>query len=232
MALTGEELTDEIRAIVGREGAADKGSITDTRVTRWLNEAQVEIVEKCPGLHGMSFKNTISLDTTVTLSYSIADITVGDISVEDAVCRIWDVYYLNGNLSVHLDFMMTDEFDEMYPDPTHTDIPHTQPTHWTRRGNTIEMFPLCLTTYCDKDLRFDGDSYAGDFTTNDASSSDITGADEGLIMYGVARAWEAIGDQKTSFVWDKKFDIWLDDFKAQNDDLDEWDGKMFGADLI
>ena len=127
---------------------------------------------------------------------------------------------------------MTDEFDEMYPDPTHTDIPHTQPTHWTRRGNTIEMFPLCLTTYCDKDLRFDGDFYAGDFTTNDASSSDITGADEGLIMYGVARAWEAIGDQKTSFVWDKKFDIWLDDFKAQNDDLDEWDGKMFGADLI
>lgn len=232
MALTGEQLTDEVRAIVGRDSTSDVGVITDTRVARWLNEGQKKIVDECVGLHGMSFKNPTSLDTTVTLAYSISDITAGDSTTDYSICRITDVWYLDGLNSYQLEWMATDEFDVLYPDPTHSDVAKTKPTHWTRRGGTIEMFPLCLTANCNKDLRFDGDHYAGDFTTNDASASDISGADDGLIMYGTARAWEAIGDQKASFIWDKKFDMWIDDFRAQNDDLDEWDGKMFSDELI
>ena len=232
MALTGAALTDEIRAIVGREGSADKGVITDTRCTRWLNEGQEKIVDECDGLHCMQFKNTTSLDITATLSYAISDITVGDSTTGERIARIWDVYYLDGNESVHLEWMGVDEFDEKYPDPTHSDIATSKPTHWTRRANNIEIFPLCSSGYYDNDLRFDGDYYAADFTTNDTTGSDISKADDGLIMYGVARAWEAIGDQKASIIWDKKFYAWLDDYKAQNDNLHEWDGKMFGKELI
>ena len=229
--MTGELLTDEIREIVGRPGAAASGVITDARVTRWLNEAQTEIVDKCVGLHGMSFKNTTSLDTTAVLKYAIADITVGDTSVEDAVCRVTDVWYLDGNETRQLQFMMTDEFDEQWPDPTHSDIPLTIPSAWTRRGVYIEIMPLGVTAYYDKDLRFDGDRYAGDLTTNDAAGSDITGADEGLIAYGAWKAWGAIGGPKATLEelkWKRNWDNWLDDFRDQNDDLDEWDGKMFG----
>ena len=229
--MTGAELTDEIREIVGRPGAAASGVITDARVTRWLNDAQAAIVEGCVGLHGMSFKNTTSLDTTATLKYALADITVGDVSVSDAVCRIYDVWYLNGLETKKLNFLTTDEFDELYPDPTHSDIPLTMPSVWTRRGAYIEIMPIGVTAYYDKDLRFDGDRYARDLTTNDATVSDITGADEGLIAYGAWKAWGAIGGPKATLEelkWKRNWDNWLDDFRSQNDDLDEWDGKMFG----
>jgi len=235
MALTGAELIDEVRSIVGREGAATVGVITDTRVNRWLNDAQATIVEECVGLHGMSFKNTASLDTTQTLAYAISEITVGDSSTDERVCRITDVYYLDGLLSKKLVWMGTDEFDDAYADPTHSDVAKTEPTHWTRRGNNIEMFPLCLTANCNKDLRFDGDFYAGDFTLNDASGSDISSADEGLIAYGAWKAWGAIGGRAATLEemkWKKTFNDWLDDYRNQNDDLDEWDGKMFGDELF
>lgn len=235
MAKTGEELTDEIRGMVGRDATVDVGVITDARIARWLNESQVKIVEKCVGLHGMGFKNPTSLDTTVTLAYAISDITVCDSTSDYAICRITDVYYLDGLNSYKLTWMATDEFDEAYPDPTNANIPKSKPTHWTRRGGNIEMFPLCVTANCDKDLRFDGDFYAGDFTVNDASVSDISGADEGLISYGIWKAWGAIGGNKATLEeikWKKAWNDWLDDFRSQNDDLDEWDGKMFGDELI
>ena len=229
--MTGEELTDEIRAITGRPGASGNGVITDARVTRWLNEGQAEIVEQCVGLHGMSFVNTTSLDTTAVLRYAIADITVGDISVEDAVCRVFDVYYLDGNESRHLEFVPTDEFDKQYPDPTHSDIATNIPAIWTRRSQNIEIMPLPDSGFYDKDLRFDGDFYAGDFTTNDTTGSDITGADELLIAYGTWKAWGAIGGREATLEelkWKRKWIDRLDEFRAQNDDLDEWDGKLFG----
>jgi len=230
MALTGAEIVDEIREIVGRPGSSDMGVITDVRVTRWVNEGQSEIVEQCIGLHSMSFKNTTSLDTTVTLAYDFSDITVGDSSTGERVCRIYDVYYLDGNESVKLDFMFTDDFDSKYPDPTHTDVAKTEPTHWTRRKNAIEMFPLCLTANCNKDLRFDGDYYAADFTTNDSTAGDISGADQILIAYGSWKAWGAIGGKEATreeIKWKLKYTERLDDFRAMNDDLDEWDGNIY-----
>lgn len=230
MALTGAKLTDEIQTLTGRAGSGEP-LVDNTRCTRWQNEGQRKIVEKCPELHSMSFKNTTSIDTTQLLSYSIADITVGD-STDRTVCHIFDVYYLDGNESRHLTFIPTDEFDAAYPDPTHSDHSFTKPTHWTRRGNNIEMFPLCATAYCDKDLRFDGDFYARDFTTEDASVGDISGADEGIIKYGVWQAWESIvGGQANALVAKAGFYEWLNGFQEQNDTLHEWEGNLYGGDI-
>jgi hypothetical protein len=230
MPMTGAQLTDEIQTLVGRTTSSEP-LITNARCTRWQNEGQVEIVQYCPGLHCLSFKNTESLDTTQSLQYAISEISVSDDPTDAKVCRIWDVYYLDGNESVRLTPMFVDEFDEKYPDPTHSDIAITQPTHWTRRGQYIEIFPLSLCAYCDKDLRFDGDFWPRDFTTEDATVSDISGADEGIIMYGVAQAWGAIGNETKAVIWERKFRNWLDDFKAQNDNMHEWEGNLFDEEL-
>ncbi len=236
MALIGSQLIDEVRAIVGREGSTDSGVITDTRITRYLNEAQEAIVEECVGLHSMSFVNTTSLDTTAQLKYAISDITVGDLSTGgERIARIWDVYYLDGEDSRHLTWMSTDEFDEKYPDATHSDIATGKPSHWTRRGQYIEIFPLPSSGYYDKDLRFDGDYYAADFTTNDATASDISLADEGLIAYAAWKAWGSISGKEATLEevkWKMTYQEWLEGFKAKNDNLHEWDGNLYGNELI
>jgi len=236
--MTGEQLVDEVRAIVGRPD--DTKLVTDVRVTRWLNEAQRKIVEQVPGLHGTTFTNAESLDTTQVVKYAITDITVGDSTSDYEICRVTDVWYLDGNESRKLKFTFIDEFDEIYPDPTHSDVPKDRPERWTRRGGYIELMPMVVTAYCDKDLRFDGDYYAGDFTTNDASASDISGADAGLIKYAVWQAWEAIGGPQGLIEapkWKRRWSNpdplpsesggWLEGFKAQNDTLHEWDGDLY-----
>lgn len=225
MALTGATLTDEVQALVGR--TTNIALIDNTRVTRWQNEGQNLIAEKAPELHCLHFNNTTSLDTTVTLSYSIADITVGDSSTDERVCHIFDVWYLDGNESRHLKFTPTDEFDAKYPDPTHTDVAKTRPSIWTRRGNSIEMMPLCLTIYCDKDLRFEGSYYPGEFTTEDASAGDISGADSALIAYGVHKAWGAIGEEEKSAIWRLKFENALQELKDKSEIMHEWSGNLY-----
>lgn len=229
MALTGANLTDEIQAVTGRT-AAGEPLVDTTRCARWLNEAQKKIARKCVDLECLHFNNRASIDTTQTLRYAVADITVGDTSNMESVNRVFDVYYLDGNNSRHLTYMFPDEFDVAYPDPTHTDVAKDRPTHWTRRGNYIEIFPLCQTAYCDDDLRFVGDFWPHDLTTDDATYSDICGADEGLIAYGAWKAWNSIGGPQAALEalkWKKTFNDWLDEFKADNETLHEWDGNMY-----
>jgi len=146
MALTGANLTDEIQAVTGRTTAGEP-LVDTTRCARWLNEGQVRIARECVDLECLHFNNSSSLDTTQTLKYAIADITVGDTSTMERVNRVFDVYYLNGLESKKLIWMFPDEFDAAYPDPTHTNVPKDIPTYWTRRGNYIEIFPLCQTAY-------------------------------------------------------------------------------------
>ncbi|KKN49901.1 hypothetical protein LCGC14_0638270 [marine sediment metagenome] len=225
--MDGAALTDEIQALSGRVG--DTALITDARCTRWENEAQRIIAEKVPGLHELTFKNTDSFDTTVTLRYSLAEITSGlsDLTTENRIAHVFATTYLNGNETRHLKYRPVDEFDEMYPDPTHTDIPHTISTNWTRRGNYIEIMPLCLTENCDKDLRFDIGVYPIDITA--AITPSLNDADDGLIAYGVWHAFVAIGAEKATdaAIWKTKFFEWLEDYKDQNDTMHEWDGNWY-----
>jgi len=234
MAYDVSGLVDEVQAVTGRT-ASGEPLVDSTRIIRWFNEGQVKVVQKCVNLHSLSFKNTTSLDTTQSLKYAISDITVGDNSDAERVNRIWGVSYLDGNNSEELDFMFTDDFDADYPDPTHSDIAVDKPTHWTRRGNNIEIFPLCACAYCDKDLRFEGDFFPHELSNTDNTYSDISGGDEGLIMYAVWKAWGAIGGQKATLEeikWKKKWEDWLDDFQGLNDELHEWDGKLHNEILI
>ena len=220
-------ITDEIQALSGRTG--DTVLITDARCARWQNEAQKMIAEKVPGLHELTFKNTTSFDTTATLKWSIAEITSGlsDVTTEKRVAHVFDVFYLDGNRSKKLDYRPVDEFDVLYPDPTHSDIPHTLCKNWTRRGDYIEIMPLCLTEYHDDDLRFDVGVYPIDIT--DALSSSLNDADDGLIAYGVWKAFEAIGVEKQAdaLKWKATYYEWLEDYKDQNDTMYEWDGNWY-----
>lgn len=241
-ALSCQELIDEIQARIGRPSSAQQIGDT-TWLTRRINEGQKLIVENVPLIPSVSFRNTTSLDTTGTTLYAISDITVGDSSTGNRACHITDVWYLDGNESRRLLFVPRDEFDADHPDPTHSDEHFNKPAQWTLRGNGyVELYPYCASTYWDKNLRFDGDYYARDFTTDSTSSSDISRADEGLILYGVWKAWQAIAaltpgtrQQETEArkAWSNPEPFpgeslgWLEEFKTQNDELIAWSGNLY-----
>jgi hypothetical protein len=229
-SLTCVALTDEIQDLVARPGGGDL--ITNARCTRWLNEAKRKVCERVPGIEKLRFKNTESLDTTVTLAYALADITVGDTSVVDRICHLYDIWYLDGLLSRRLKFVQSDEFDLEWPDPTHSDIPKTQPKWWTRRGDNVEMFPLCLTANCNKDLRFDGDFYDGDFATEDTTGSDISGADNIFIAYGVWKAWDAIGRTPEAIAAQATYEREMDEFRRHHEGQMEWDGNIYSDGIV
>lgn len=232
MALTGATLTDEVQVLVGRP--SNQILADNTRVTRWLNEAQRVIAEECPDLDCLHFSNILSLDTTQILRYPVNEITVGsEVTTANGVCYITDVFYLDGNESRKLEFIHPDQFDEDWPDPTHSDIPKTKPTHWTHEGDLsggyVKMMPMCATEYCDKDLRFEGTFYPGDWTTEDSTESPIKNADDVMIAYAVAKAWGAIDPPSSDneVKWWNKFTAQLDDLKAQSSRLHQWDGNIF-----
>jgi len=220
-------ITTEIQALCGRTG--DTVLVTSARCLRWQNDAQRIIAEKVPGLHELTFKNTTSLDTTATLRWSLADITSGlsDITTENRIAHTFSAWYLDGNNSKKLTYVPVDEFDEMYPDPTNSDIPHTLCNVWTRRGNYVEIMPICLTEYHDDDLRFDVGVYPIELSA--ALSSSLNDADEGLIAYGVWQAFIAIGAEKAmdAAVWRTKFYEWLEEYQSQNDTMHEWSGNWY-----
>ncbi len=223
MTLLCSQMVDEVQAITGR--VDDAVLIDPTRVTWWLNDGQKAIVDECPGLLCNYAKNVISVDTTQKLTYALTDWTFGDVTTQ-GIAHILGLWYLDGNESVKLKFTHIDEWDAEYPDPTHTDYDFNKPERWTRRGNNIEVFPLCATAYCDKGLRIDGNFYPADFST-DGTYSDLSNADEGLIRYGVAQAWRAIGEEPKAELWEGKFLSWLEDYKNKNNRLQEWPGNLY-----
>lgn len=228
MAQTCDEMATEVQALCGRTD--DTVLIAAAQLTTWFNEAQRDIVDRIPGLHGMTFKNTTSHDTTQTLAYAIGDITAGDYTSQP-ISSIWDVWYLDGADSLRLHFVHTDEFDAQWPDPTNDDAVFDRPYWWTRRGSNIELVPLSGCSYCDKDLRFDGDFYARDLTAASADSSDITGAEEGLKMYALAKAWRAIGDKVKAVDYSVQYEQWLDNYEHKNNRLNEWDGGLYSDNI-
>ena len=76
-----------------------------------------------------------------------------------------------------------------------------------------------------------------EFTTNDATASELNDADEGLILYGVAKAWQAIGDEARYDIWMRKFtnpnppptqDIgWIERYKDRYAAMEAWEGTLF-----
>ena len=131
----------------------DTALITTARVTLFLNQAQKRIAERTPGLIDLQTKDTSSLTLAADqLAYSFA-------SFSPAVCHLLAVFYIDTTSSVPLKFMMLDEFDEKWPSPT--DLDTNQPIWWTRRANTIEVWPVPSSSH-EKTLRVDYTGYPGD----------------------------------------------------------------------
>lgn len=240
MSLSCEELVDEIQSNCGRVG--DTILIDDTWATRRLNRAQRHIVDNCPGLPDLQFKNITSLDfATDQIAYDITDITSGDTTDENGAAHIDAVWYLDGADSIPLDYMPVDEFDSELIDPTHTDNSADKPTRWTRRRDTIEVAPRPSADYDGKDMRVDGVRYPAEFSTNDASASEIGDIDEGLIAYVTWKAWQKIGGVEGKLEasrWKKIFSNpdpllgedygWLEGFQSKYGRMDAWDGDLIG----
>lgn len=193
-SLSCAEIIDEIQARTGRTEANEE-LVDTTWCTRRLNKAQETIIRQIPDIPSLNFSNRSSIDTTGTVRYTINEISVGPDVTTRVPCRITDIWYLDGNDSKQLRYLPPDDFDTLHPDPTHADEAFGKPKHWTQRNNTeIEIYPYCSSGYWDKDLKFVGDYYPLDFTTDSTVSSDISMADELLIQYGVWQAWKAIGN--------------------------------------
>lgn len=228
MALTCASMAAEVQALAGRTG--DTVLVTTDQIKIWFNEAQRDIVDRVPGLQAMGFKNRTSLDTTDTIRYAIADLTM-DLTTQ-AAAAVHNVFYLDGAESRRLNFVHTDEFDDQWADPTHADAPRDKPHWWTRRGQYIEIVPLCASGYWDDDLRFDGDFYAADFTAGESTAySDLCEADEGLKYYALSKAWRSIGNMNKAVDYSQQYEFWLDNYEHKNNRLNEWDGNLYSDDI-
>lgn len=238
MSLTCNELITEIKDLLGRSG--DNALITDDRVLRWLNDAQREITKQCPGLHSLYIKNTTSVDTTQTLRWALADWTssistpsgTSDVTTESRICHIYNLYYVDGNQSQKLNYLPVDEFDENVIDPTSTDYAQwSKPNKYTRRGNYLEIYPLCATSYCDKDLRLDAGVYPRDFTiTSSSQKSVLEDVDEGFVSYCCYKASSYIGGSSgdsDATKWWLVFSDWLEKYRNKNDIMYEWEATLY-----
>ena len=217
MALTCTQMITEVKELIGR--GSDSVLITDTRVARFLNEAQDFIARKCPGLRDLNVKDTTTFDTVQDqLEYDVS-------SLSAKVCHLLNVWYLDGTNSLKLDFKMHDEFDEQWPDPTAYDT--GKPHSWTYRGTKIELFPVPSSDYAGKDLRLDYTKYPT--TLSGSATSDLDRADDGLIMYAITKCWRHIGGRdaeyqkaKTEFI-----DWFVNEYKPYCDLVISWDGESF-----
>ncbi len=222
-ALTCDELIAEVKDYIGRP--TDTALITDTRVLRWLNEGQREIAEQVPGLTELEMKNLTSVDFSENSAYAMADWTshLTDVTTSNRIAHIKDAWYIDGADSYRLKFYPTDDFDDNWPDPTNSDFQAFRPSSYTRRGDYIEVAPICATTYCDKTFRLDAYVYPTDFTATDSThTSDLDNCDEGLINHAVWKAWAAIGRIDNAVSWKNRWDSWLDDLQANNDKMTSW----------
>ena len=96
---------------------------------------------------------------------------------------------------------------------------------------------MCDSGYWDDDLKFVGDFYPLDFTTDSTHSSDISGADELLIQYGIWQAWKAIGvyaeEVKAQKGWSntapgEKLGL-LEEFKDHVMAMPGWNWNLYGG---
>lgn len=235
MSLTLTEMIAEVRNNVGRP--TDTTVITDARITRWINDAQKHVVREIVGLVGRDVKDITSLDLVSSqLSYSLASIT-------PKVAHVLRLYYYDATSgsteTMKLDYLTLDEFDDRFPRPDA--ITEDKPFKWTRRGNAIEVMPIPSSAYSDdpgnKVLRLDYTAYAPDLSgASDTSElSTMEDADEGLMYYATAKAWETIGKEDKYQLWNRKFTFpndpqdkfgWLERYKLKSDAMIAWDGNI------
>jgi len=207
MGLSAINLITEVQEIVGRSG--DTELVTSARVNRWLNEAQDDIVRKCPGLMDTETENK----TTLSCVSDQIDYTIG--GFDPTACHILEVWHWADDDSRKYRYLTPDEFADKFPDPTSSDHSPDQPLYWTTYKNkTIRLVPRPSTDYAGDAIRVLYTGYADDITG--ADTSDLEHADHLLIGYGVWRAWRAIGMETKARSCKNDYDRDLLDYKDFN----------------
>ena len=215
----------EVKEALGRTG--DTTVLTDARVNRWLNEAQRIITKECPGLLGLDVS-----DTTITM---VTDTFEYDFPTTKEVCHPIALFVIDGTNSYRLKYLPKDEFDIDYLDMSSSDVANGKPECWTQKNYKIHIGPKPSSDYNTKSLRFDYTAYPDDIATDD--TSDLTDADEGLLMYAEYKGWKFLKlDQRAAVKYMELFgpnyengDLggWLGQYKRHNDLMLAWDGNLY-----
>lgn len=177
-------LVTEIQALTGR--VADTEIVTTARCVRWLNEAQFDAAKYCRGHVDLEYKHPTAITlATDTYSYSLA-------SLSPALLHFLRAHYLDGDNSRELEYVATEDFDKDYPSPA--DLLTGIPTEVTKRGNTIEVYPVPTSAEAGKYVRLDYIKRPTVFAVGSLSAlCDMSDADELLIDFAVSKAFKAIG---------------------------------------
>lgn len=179
----------EIQTLTGRVG--DTELVTTARCVRWANEAQFDIASVCPGHVDLEYKHATAVTLLdATYSYSLTGIS-------PTILYFLRAYYMDGASSYELDYKKTEDFDYDYPSPS--DLTGGRPTTVTKRGKTLEIVPVPTSGEAGHYLRLDYTKRPTSFVTDSLTATcDMEDADEGIIQFGVSRAFKAIGGDKLS----------------------------------
>lgn len=174
--------SDLITAVKARAGRPnDTVLISRTFVLAALNEAQLQIVRRSPGLIDL-----VTIDTT-TFSIATNDTEV-DISTL-APAHIDKIWILNGAETRRkgLELIPKDEFFRQ--NILIAQQSATEPWKYTRYGNTLYFNRPVSSDYNGLFLRMDYTKFATALTDG-AGTSDLSNSDKGLILFAQAESYD------------------------------------------
>jgi len=205
------ELITEVQALTGRED--DTVLINQARVTRFLNEAQNDIVRNCLGHLDLETKNATAIAMIAdTYSYDLT-------SLSPTVLYPLRAFYMDGSASQVLEYIDTEVFDNVHPSPD--DEADGIPVEWTRRAATVEVYPVPTAAEAAKYIRMDYTKKPTAFAVASLTAEcDMSDADQGLLYYAISEAFIAIGNKdQESASFKQKYLSWLEDYRQQKDGL-------------
>ena len=202
-------LVSNIRARCGRSN--DTSLITAAFALAALNEAQIEIARRSPGLIDLD-----SSDETLTIATDDESKSIATIDPAH-ICKIW---ILNGadTRKAGLKFIEPDVFWDRY-------IPidqesSSEPWIYTRQGSTIYFNCPVSSDYNGLKLRIDYTKWPTALT-GAADTSVLSNSDEGLQFFAQARCFDemALGSPRLETKALKclaKFEKWLSEYQGYN----------------
>jgi len=213
MAKTGAQLIDTVRLRSARSN--DSRIITEDFVLDCLNEAQIHIVRKTPRL--------IDLEASDTTTYQIS---TDDTSINIATlnpAHIGGIWIQNGanTRKAGLKYRPLNEFRNKY-EPISQES-SSEPTEYTRQGNTIYFNCPVADDYDELYLRIDYTAWATDLlNTEESVASELSNSDKGLILFALAEIYDELALGRPHF--ESKalktrvlFNNWLEEYQQYNE---------------
>jgi len=206
------ELITTVRARAGRSN--DSVLITTSFVLDALNEAQLHIVRKSPGLEDL---NTID-ETTFTIS---TDDTEVDISTLDPA-HIGKIWILNGEDTRQAGLKYVDKekfFEDYIPISEQSE---SEPWKYTRYGRKIYFNCPVSSDYDSLNLRIDYTAWATPFPDVESTAqSELSNSDKGLILFALTEVYDTIalsvpGVQNKATKTRLMFEEWLSEYQDYN----------------